>query len=121
MTQTSKKKTREYLTPEGKSPYSEWIQSLRDIKAKLKITRATHNMGLGNFGDSKGVGEGVMERRLTHGPGFRIYYALDGDEIVLLLTGGDKSRQSKDIKKAKSYWADYQARKAGGEDHGSDA
>ncbi|MEH6473616.1 MAG: type II toxin-antitoxin system RelE/ParE family toxin [Halopseudomonas sp.] len=119
MSQASKKKTLEYLTSDNESPYSDWLKALGDVRAKTKVTRATHNMSLGNFGDHKGVGDSVMERRLTYGPGYRIYYAMDGNQIVLLLTGGDKSSQQKDIEKAKAYWADYKARKLKGDDHGA--
>jgi putative addiction module killer protein len=65
---------------------------------------------LGLFGDAKSVGEGVNELRIAFGPGYRIYYALDGEVVVLLLCGGDKSTQGKDIKQAKDYWNDYRGR-----------
>lgn len=68
-------------------------------------------MELGNFGDSKGVGEGVIEYRITFGPGYRIYYGRDGDELVILLIGGTKKRQQNDIEKAQEYLSDYKARK----------
>ena len=115
MPDSRKRKPREYLTADDKSPYSDWITSLRDVRAKTKVTRAVHNMSEGNLGDHKGVGDGVKERRVDYGPGYRIYFAEDGDEIILLLTGGTKSRQQKDIDQAKEYWADYKARKDAGE------
>ncbi len=62
---------------------------------------------LGNFGDAKPVGSGVMELRLSFGSSYRIYYGIDGDELVVLLTGGDKSTQDLDIKLAHTYWSDY--------------
>jgi putative addiction module killer protein len=65
----------------------------------------------GNYGDYKGVGEGVYELRFFFGAGYRVYFANDGDKVVLLLYGGDKGSQSKDVTKAKSYWKDYQANK----------
>ena len=65
----------------------------------------------GNFGDHKGVGEGIFELRLFFGPGYRVYFAEDGDTIVLLLCGGDKSSQSRDIELAKQCWKDYKERK----------
>ena len=68
-------------------------------------------MELGNFGDSKGVGEGVLECRINYGPGYRVYYGRDGDELVILLVGGAKKHQQADIERAQGYWADYKARK----------
>ena len=62
---------------------------------------------LGNFGDCKPVGEGVLELRLDFGPGYRVYFAEDGPIIVLLLIGGDKNTQTKDIKTAKAYWQEH--------------
>lgn len=64
----------------------------------------------GNFGDHKAVGNGIYEARFMFGSGYRVYYALDGQEVVLLLLGGDKQRQPKDIKKAQQHWQDYQTR-----------
>lgn len=100
----------EYLTEEGASPFGEWLDDI-DVQAALRVRRALAKVELGNFGDSKGVGEGVAEYRLTYGPGYRIYYGRDGDELVILLAGGTKKRQSTDIDRAKNYWADYKARK----------
>jgi putative addiction module killer protein len=65
----------------------------------------------GNYGDYKSVGEGVYELRFFFGKGYRVYFGEDGDTIVVLLQGGDKSSQSKDITKARAYWKDYQAAK----------
>lgn len=62
---------------------------------------------LGNLGDSKSVGQGVYELRVHFGPGYRIYYGLDGEKLVLLLCGGDKKTQKKDIEKAKAFWENY--------------
>lgn len=64
---------------------------------------------LGNFGDAKSVGGGVYELRVDLGPGYRIYYGLEGIRVVVLLVGGDKATQTKDIESAKAYWADYTA------------
>ena len=68
-------------------------------------------MELGNFGDHKSVGGGVMERRIFSSPALRVYYAMDGKELVILLAGGTKQNQDRDIEKAKGYWTDYKSRK----------
>ncbi|MCU7921037.1 MAG: type II toxin-antitoxin system RelE/ParE family toxin [Candidatus Thiodiazotropha sp. (ex Epidulcina cf. delphinae)] len=101
----------EYLDENGRSPYDEWLSSLRDARAKAKVISGVDRMELGNLGDSEPVGEGVSELRIHYGPGYRVYYAKDGKEIFLLLCGGDKRTQKKDIKQAKKLWADHKMRK----------
>jgi len=68
-------------------------------------------MELGNFGDVKPVGRGVLERRIDFGPGFRIYFGQDGRKLIVLLVGGTKKRQQRDVEQAKAYWTDYKRRK----------
>lgn len=87
--------------------------SLRDHRAQSKITRAIANMENGNFGDHKALSNtsGLHERRLDYGPGYRIYYIVDGDAVIILFSGSDKSDQKKAIKTAKEYLLDYQSRK----------
>lgn len=104
-------KVTQYQTEDGKSPFAEWFNSL-NAKAAAKVTLATVRMELGNFGDHKSVGDGVWERRLNFEKGYRIYYAKDGEDLVLLLCGGSKSRQHSDIEEAKLYWKDFKQRKA---------
>ena len=98
-----------YSTPDGKVPFSEWLDSLRDLKAKFKIDRRLDRVGTGNFGDYRSVGEGVYELRVNYGPGYRVYFGQVEETIVLLLIGGDKSTQEQDIRKAKTYWTDYRS------------
>lgn len=81
--------------------FSKWLKKLKDIKAKVSILRRIDRMKLGNFGDHKGLGENLSELRITTGVGYRVYYTIKDDEIIILLIGGDKSSQSEDIKKAK--------------------
>lgn len=90
-----------YETEDGKCPFQDWFDRL-DAKAAVKVTTALARIELGNFGDVKPVGQGVSERRIPFGPGYRIYFGQDGNELVILLCGGSKKRQSKDIDTAKA-------------------
>jgi putative addiction module killer protein len=101
---------RHYLTPEGKDVYRDWYDKLRDTKARIAIDRRINRIELGNFGDHKFLRDGVCELRIDVGPGYRVYYAVAGTQIVLLLLGGDKRTQDADIDKATRYWQDWQER-----------
>ena len=81
--------------------YSKWIDALQDLKARARILVRIERLAAGNPGDAKAVGEGVSELRMDFGPGYRVYYTQRGKEIIILLAGGNKSSQSKDIAKAK--------------------
>ncbi|WP_304596514.1 type II toxin-antitoxin system RelE/ParE family toxin [Adlercreutzia caecimuris] len=88
--------------------FAKWLKRLRDADAKARINVRIRRVSLtGNFGDAKPVGDGVFELRIDYGPGYRVYYSQRGREIVLLLIGGDKSSQQKDIDKAKKLNAEY--------------
>jgi putative addiction module killer protein len=80
--------------------YSEWFANLRDKKARARINARIRRLSLGNLGDVKPVGEGVSELRIDYGPGYRVYFLQRGREVVILLAGGDKRTQQKDIQKA---------------------
>lgn len=99
-----------YVTEDGREPFSEWLSTLRDTKARAKIRVRLDRASLGNFGDCRGVGEGVQELRVDSGPGYRVYFAQEDATMVLLLCGGDKGTQVKDIETAKRYWSDYKRR-----------
>ncbi|WP_199247131.1 type II toxin-antitoxin system RelE/ParE family toxin [[Phormidium] sp. ETS-05] len=99
-----------YITADGKNPFSDWRDSLRDNRAKAKISAKLNQVRLGNLGDYRSVGEGVCELRIDYGPGYRLYFGQIGTTIVLLLCGGDKSTQEQDIDKAIEYWQDYRRR-----------
>lgn len=101
------KKVEFYVTANGKSPFVEWLESLRDIKARAQIKKRLRRAELGNLGEYNSVGQGVYEMKIHFGPGYRAYFGMDGQHFVLLLCGGDKSTQSKDIKLAQEYWADW--------------
>lgn len=110
---------REYETNDGRSPFAEWFESV-DAKAAAKVTAAIARLEAGNPGDVKAVGRGVSERRIDFGPGYRVYFGQDGSELVVLLIGGTKRRQQRDIERAKEYWADYKRRKRENRDSGTD-
>lgn len=104
--------TQRYQDATGKVPYTEWIKRLRkkDPRAAAKIDIRIDRAESGNFGDHKFELDGVWELRIDYGPGYRVYYALDGERIILLLVGGDKSTQASDLMKAVKFWRDYQER-----------
>jgi putative addiction module killer protein len=83
------------------SVFSDWLNSLNDQKAKARILHRLSQASLGNFGDCEPVGEGVSEMRIHHGPGFRVYFVRHGAAVYVLLCGGDKSSQRRDIVRAK--------------------
>jgi len=101
----------EYVSDKGVCPFSHWLDSLSDITARAKIRIRVNRVRLGNFGDSRPVGDGVQELRIDYGPGYRVYFYRDGIKLVLLLCGGNKKHQTRDIKEAKIYLQDYKRRK----------
>jgi len=101
---------REYLDENGTSPFSDWFIDL-DAIAAAKITVVLARIGQGNLSNVKGVGQGVLEYRLDFGPGYRVYFGRDGDVVVILLAGGTKKRQQRDIEAAQARWAAYKRRK----------
>lgn len=101
---------RYYLTGDGKSPFESWFDDL-DAAAAAKVSVALVRLGQGNTSNTKSVGEGVLEYRIDWGPGYRIYLGRDGDTLVILLTGGTKQRQQRDIARAKEFWSDYKRRR----------
>jgi putative addiction module killer protein len=101
----------EYLDWNGHSPYAEWFETL-SAPAAAKVAVAITRLAMGNFSNVKGVGGGVYEYRVDFGPGLRIYLGKDGERVVILLAGGTKKRQQKDIEDAKARWQDYKNRKS---------
>ena len=100
----------EYADAAKKSPFREWFFGL-DAKAAAKVTTAIVRLENGNTSNVKSVGGGVYEKKIDFGPGYRIYFAYDGKNIIILLGGGTKKRQTKDIQTAKTRWIDYKAGK----------
>jgi putative addiction module killer protein len=101
---------REYLDGHGRSRYADWLTTL-DAPTKARIIVAVLRMERGNFSAAKPVGSGVSELRLDFGPGYRVYFGMDGDQLVILLIGGSKKRQRADIESANLLWAEYKRRK----------
>ncbi|TRO81232.1 type II toxin-antitoxin system RelE/ParE family toxin [Trichloromonas acetexigens] len=106
-----------YIDENGNRPFKDWLEGMRDVAGRAKLRIRLDRARLGNLGDNRSVGEGVRELRVDFGPGYRVYFALDGAHVVLLLLGGDKSSQTRDIAKAKEYWQDYQRRRDHGQVH----
>jgi len=100
-----------YLTADGqKDIYIDWLRCLRDVQAKVAIIRRVGRIEQGNLGNHRFCRDGVWELRIDVGPGYRVYYGLSGQRLVLLLCGGDKRTQSSDIDRAVNYWQDWQRR-----------
>ena len=96
-----------YRASNGREPFTEWLKSLRDRRARKQIQVRLDRLETGNLGDYRSVGEGVFELRLQVGPGYRVYFGEVDNTIILLLCGGDKSSQVRDIEQAKAYWREY--------------
>ena len=103
-------KVLEYLDTSGRSPFATWFETLH-AAAAAKVNTALLRLSHGNFSNVKGVGSGVLEYRIDSGPGYRIYFAKDGERLVILLCGGTKKRQQRDVAAAFAYWQDYKQRK----------
>ena len=101
---------RRYITAEAKDLFGEWLARLKDPRARAKVVVRLDRLVAGNFADCKRLRGGVNELRIDWGPGYRVYYALLGKSCVLLLTGGDKRKQSSDIERATAYFKDYKER-----------
>lgn len=101
-----------YVMKDGRIPYEEYLDDLRDRQAKLLIARRVQRAAAGNFGDHHSLDDGLHEMRLDYGPGYRVYYMYHRQTVVILLLAGDKSTQSADIKRARLYQADFKRRNA---------
>lgn len=99
-----------YTTENGKEPFSEWLKSLKSLDTQALIFQRLQRIKLGNFGDCKPIDEGLWEFRIHHKAGIRIYYARVESRLILIVIGGDKGSQERDIAKAKKYLEDYKRR-----------
>ena len=96
-----------YQTSKGREPFTEWFKTIRDTRVQSSIRSRLLYLEQGNFGDYRSVGEGVFKLRIHLGAGYRVYFAEIDNTIVLLLSGGDKASQTRDIRRAKTYWQEY--------------
>lgn len=101
---------RQYQASDGRLPVSEWLDQLHDGVARARIAARLDRLAAGLRGDWRSVRRGVSELRIDYGPGYRVYFAQHGATVVILLCGGDKRTQAKDIEEAHAYWKDYKAR-----------
>ena len=100
-----------YKDGQGREPFTRWHSKLADSRAQKNILVRVNRLRAGNFGDCKPIEGGILELRIDIGPGYRVYCARDGQNLVILLCGGDKSSQRADIETAKRYWRQYQGAK----------
>ena len=101
---------RTYQDSEGRAPFQRWLQAVQDRAARAKIRARLARVEAGNFGDCKPLRDGVQELRIDHGPGYRVYFSRQGQVLVLLLCGSDKSEQSREITRAIAYLNDWKER-----------
>jgi putative addiction module killer protein len=99
-----------YRTPAGKEPAREWLSSIKDKLTQAILYKRLRQAGLGQFGDTRNVGDGVWELKINYGPGYRVYYGIHGDVLILVLMAGSKRTQTGDIKKARAYWIEWKER-----------
>jgi len=103
-------KIKQYIDISGSSPFEKWFTELNSIAA-AKVTKSIYKLELGNFSSVEGVGAGIYEQKIDFGPGYRVYFGEDGNELIILLCGGTKKRQSNDIALAAAFWQDYKKRR----------
>jgi putative addiction module killer protein len=99
-----------YADEDGNEPFQVWIDGLRDKQGRRRIISRLFRVQQGNYGDVKPIGEGLSELRIFFGPGYRVYFGEEGGNIVVILCGGDKDSQGRNIEDAKAYWKEYNSR-----------
>ena len=101
-----------YKTPGGKEPAKDWMSSVKDNLTQAILYKRIRQAGLGQFGKTRSLGSGVHEMKIDYGPGYRIYFGIHGDEIIIILMAGSKRTQQSDIEKAKTYWLQWKGSKS---------
>jgi putative addiction module killer protein len=99
-----------YADEDGNEPFQAWMDNLRDQQGRRRIISRLFRVQQGNYGDVKPIGDGLSELRIFFGPGYRVYFGEEAGNIVVILCGGDKDSQSRDIEDAKVYWKEYKNR-----------
>lgn len=99
-----------YLTADGRDLFQEWLTNLADRQARARVLVRIQRMADGNYGDCRPISDGMWELRIDYGTGYRVYYSIVGEEVVLLLVGGDKRKQVADIDAALKYLQDWKRR-----------
>jgi putative addiction module killer protein len=97
-----------FVTESGKAPAKEWLDGLKDKITQAILYKRIRQAGMGNFGKTRFIGHGIQELKIDYGPGYRIYYGIYQDRLILLLMAGTKSSQQSDINKAKVFWTEWQ-------------
>ena len=100
-----------YKNEQGNIPYRKWLSSIKDNVVKVRILQRFDRVEYGHLGSFKALANGIYELKLDFGPGYRVYYGMEEKKLIILLCGGDKSTQKKDIAKAIEYWKDYKENK----------
>ena len=101
---------RPYTRGDGRVPFMDWLRGLRESKARAILRNRLERFAEGNPGHWRSLSQGVFELKIDWGPGYRIYFGCEGPHLIILLIGGDKSTQTKDIHEAQDYWQDYHRR-----------
>ncbi len=109
----TEQEVRIYARPDGSEPFAEWLRGLRDKAGRNRVRQRINRLRTGHFGDVRSVGDRVQELRIHTGPGYRVYFGREGDAVVILLCGGDKGTQTRDIERARDHWRDYRSRTHG--------
>ncbi|MBI1928821.1 type II toxin-antitoxin system RelE/ParE family toxin [Candidatus Poribacteria bacterium] len=104
------REVRNYITPDGREPFEEWLDSLKDKKTQTIIVKRIERLHQGHLGDVRRLNGDLYELRIHYGPGYRVYFGDLGGVIVILLCGGAKRTQRRDIQKAKTYWEEFKRR-----------
>ena len=105
--EVSEKQVENYERPDGSCPFDDWMDSLRDQRARDIVRARIARVRLGNLGNCEPVGAGVLELKIDYGPGYRVYFGQVGMKLIIWLCGGEKSSQAEDIRRAIDYWEDY--------------